>query len=72
MHYVSCNKHRKIPYKEHVCYKNWNNSSTAMESDIIVEGLNYLKDTYNIKCLRLIGDSDSKTMSRIREKVSYG
>ena len=63
---------KKIPYKEHVCYKNWNNSSTAMESDIIVDGLNYLKDTYNIKCLRIIGDGDSNTMSRIREKVSYG
>ena len=43
-----------------------------MESDIIVEGMNYLYDTFKVKCTRLIGDGDSSTMSKVREQVLYG
>lgn len=39
----------RIPDKKHVCLKNWSGPSTAMESDIIVEGLKYLEDNYKIR-----------------------
>ncbi|CAN7985916.1 unnamed protein product [Ixodes hexagonus] len=29
---------KEVPAKEHVCYKNWDKSSSAMESEIIVQG----------------------------------
>ncbi len=30
---------QKVPPENHCCYKNWNKSSSEMESDIILEGI---------------------------------
>src|SRR5277367_2806993 len=43
-----------------------------MESDIIVEGMNYLYEVGKVKCTRLIGDGDANTLSKVREQVPYG
>lgn len=65
-------KKGKIAEKKHTCYKNWEGSSTGMESDVIVEGLNYLNEVNNVKCSRIVGDGDSNTMTKIKQKVPYG
>ena len=56
----------------HLCFKNWNSASTSMESDIIVEGMNYFYEVGKVKCTRLIGDGDANTLSKVREQVPYG
>ncbi|KAJ8866904.1 hypothetical protein PR048_032766 [Dryococelus australis] len=38
----------------HVCYKNWNKSSTAMQADILVEGFRNSIDMHNLKNNKLI------------------
>lgn len=55
----------RIQPKDHVCFKNWSGPSTAMEADIIVEGMRYLEECHGIRCLRLIGDGDSSTMAKV-------
>lgn len=69
-----CEKQNETPtnVENHTCFKNWTQPSTAMESDIIVEGLNHLLEKHRIKCSRMIADGDSNIMSKIREKVPYG
>lgn len=62
----------KMMAKKHVCFRNWSGASTAMEPDIIVEGINYLEKVHNVHCTKLVGDGDSSTMSAVREKVSFG
>ncbi|XP_042912555.1 uncharacterized protein [Parasteatoda tepidariorum] len=62
----------RIEAKPHFCWRNWSGASTAMESDVIVEGLQYLETIHCIRCIQLIGDGDSNTMTKIREEVSYG
>lgn len=62
----------RIPAKDHVCSKNWTGPSTAMETDIIVEGLKYLEEVHSIRCTRLIGDGDTNLMKKVQENVSFG
>ena len=62
----------RIIMKEHICTKNWKGPSTAMESDIIVQGLNYLEKVHNIRCIKIIGDGDTNLMKKVKEEVSYG
>lgn len=54
--------------KEHECFKNWDLSSQAMESDIILEG--FLKaNEYGVRYMTLIADGDSSTYVKIQEEV---
>ncbi|GFQ67039.1 yqaJ domain-containing protein [Trichonephila clavata] len=62
----------RMEKKDHLCWKNWKGPSTAMESDCIVEGLLYLETVHHIRCTRLVGDGDSNTIAKCREKISYG
>lgn len=62
----------RIPDKKHVCLKNWSGPSTAMESDIIVEGLKYLEENFKVRCTKIIGDGDTNLMTNIQDSVSYG
>lgn len=61
-----------IEKKEHMCFKNWVGPSTGMESDAVVEGLQYLESAHKIRCTRLVGDGDSSTMAKVKERISYG
>lgn len=56
----------------HVCYKNWNNTSTSMESDIIVEGFRQSIPMHNIIYHKLIGDGDSSVLKKIILSKPYG
>ena len=58
--------------QSHNCYKNWNGSSPAMETDILCEGFRLSESQYGIRYLYVIGDGDSSVMANIRQSVSYG
>ncbi|CAG2058815.1 unnamed protein product [Timema podura] len=53
------------PAREHVCYKNWTQSATATEADIIVDGFKQSVPMYGIVYAELIGDVDSSVMKRL-------
>ncbi|GFX42953.1 uncharacterized protein TNCV_4058771 [Trichonephila clavipes] len=61
----------RIPDKNHICYKNWNGSSTGMEGNI-VERVQFLEAVHHIRCTRIVADWDSNIISSIQEKISYG
>ena len=58
--------------QQHTCYRNWNGSSSAMESDIIAEGFRLSELTHGICFLKLVGDGDSSVLATIRQRVLYG
>ena len=58
--------------REHICFKNWSGSSTAMESDAIVEGFRRSVDMHGIKYTKLIGDGDSSVHRKLIEALPYG
>lgn len=58
--------------EEHVCYKNWSGTSTAMEADIIVEGFKQSLKSNNLIYSHLIGDGDSSVMKKINLAKPYG
>ncbi|KAK3104196.1 hypothetical protein FSP39_025198 [Pinctada imbricata] len=60
---------RKVEPPSHDCYKNWTESSQAMESDIIVEGFLSAETVHGVRYMRLIGDGDSSVYGRIQEQV---
>ncbi|XP_050306168.1 uncharacterized protein LOC126743213 isoform X2 [Anthonomus grandis grandis] len=68
--YASAKNMEVIP--DHTCYKNWSNTSTSMESDIIVEGFRKSIDMYNIIYKRLVGDGDSSVYKKLIEARPYG
>lgn len=51
--------------KEHKCYKNYNGSSTAMESEILHEGFKCSIKMHNLIYKRMVSDGDSSTYSKL-------
>jgi hypothetical protein len=70
---VVCDKKREeeeeIP--EHVCFKNWSQSSQAMEADVIVEGFRKSLEDHGLIYKYLIGDADSSVFSKIQMQIVY-
>ena len=58
--------------REHCCFKNWTGSSTATESDIIVEGFNLSECMHGLRYMKFIGDGDSSVHYNIITSVPYG
>ena len=52
----------------HTCYKNWKESSQAMEADIIIEGFKNA-DNYGLRYINFVGDGDSSVHARILQDV---
>lgn len=69
-----CNrsKYKNIPVPEHQCFKNWNGTSTGMESTIILEGFCRSIEMHNLKYLKLVGDGDSSVYHKITSTRPYG
>lgn len=57
------NKDLEAP--KHVCFKNFNGSSSSMESTAIVEGFKRSIETQGLIYYRLIADGDSNTYKKI-------
>ncbi len=59
--------------EKHVCSKNWDKSSSEMETDIIVEGFKVAEKMHGIRYLRFVGDGDSSVYPSLFEGVpEYG
>lgn len=74
--YVNCSVCQKNGNSEkesppHQCFKNWNETSTAMESDIIVEGFCQSVTMHNLIYDKLIGDGDSSVMKKLTLSKPY-
>ena len=44
---------------DHQCFKNWNNSSSEMQTDIILEGFRTCQQQHDVRYTSFIGDGDS-------------
>ena len=67
-----CNQFPNGDPPEHTCYKNWNGSSSAMETDIIVEGFKKCIQHHGIKYTKFIGDGDSSVYPTLISSVPWG
>ena len=56
---------------EHVCFKNWDGTSTGMESDIILEGFKQSISIHGLKYAYLVGDGDSSVLKRLQAESPY-
>ena len=54
--------------RQHTCFKNWDESSQAMEADIILEGFLKAND-YGVRYMNIIADGDSSVFAKVREEV---
>jgi len=45
--------------KDHTCYRNWDESSSAMETNIIIDGFCQAERVHGLRYIRFIGDGDS-------------
>ncbi|XP_050390274.1 uncharacterized protein LOC126809647 [Patella vulgata] len=54
---------------DHECFKNWEESSQAMEADVIVEAFSKAEHDHSVRYMRLIADGDSSVFARIQETV---
>ncbi len=52
---------------EHECFRNWDQSSAAMENDVILEGFLQAEATHGVRYTRYIGDGDSSVMANLLE-----
>lgn len=60
---------RGLPPTQHTCYKNWDESSSQMETDIILEGFKQAERVHGVRYLRFIGDGDSSVYPTLLESV---
>ena len=54
---------RNITPDKHKCYRNWNESSSQMETDIILEGFLEAERVHGVRYTKFIGDGDSSVHS---------
>ena len=64
---VAANK--GIPPKEHKCFRNWDGSSRAMETDMIVEGFKAAESMHGLRYMRMTGDGDSSVLANVQTCV---
>ena len=58
-----------ISQEKHKCYKNWDESSSQMETDIIVEGFVKAEATHGVRYTKFVGDGDSSVYPTLLNKV---
>ena len=66
-----CSRHPEHP-PPHKCFRNWEGSSSAMESDIIVEGFKISEEKHGIRYTSFIGDGDSSVYSSLVKALEWG
>lgn len=64
-------KKQELAPKDHICFKNYDGASSAMEADIISEGFKSSVEMYGIIYARMIGDGDSSTYKKVLEAKPY-
>lgn len=58
-----------VPPDQHTCYKNWDESSSEMEPDIILEGFKQAEQVHGVRYKRFVGDGDSSVYPTLIENV---
>ena len=58
---------RGIP--DHICFKNWTESSSEMETDIILEGFIEAERVHGVRYTKFIGDGDSSVYPTLTQNV---
>ncbi|XP_060598342.1 uncharacterized protein LOC132752084 [Ruditapes philippinarum] len=62
-------KNKTVKPKSHNCYKNWSESSQAMEADIILNGFLQAETSHGVRYTKIIADGDSSVFPQLQEKV---
>ena len=60
---------RVFPLENHDCHKNWNSSSSEMETSIIVEGFLQAEKVHGVRYMQFIGDGDSSVYPSLMQNV---
>ena len=60
---------QNIPTDKHQCFKNWDASSSEMETDVIVEGFCEAERVHGVRYTTVIGDGDSSVYPTLIEQV---
>ena len=58
-----------VPLEQHSCYKNWSESSSQMEPDIILEGFKQAEAVHGVRYIRFVGDGDSSVYPMLIQNV---
>ena len=58
-----------VPQEKHQCFKNWNESSSQIESDIILEGFKRAEEDHGLRYTKFIGDGNSSVFSTLVQFV---
>ena len=58
-----------VPKEKHLCYKNWSESSSEMETEIILEGFLAAESTHGVRYTSFIGDGDSSVYPTLLSRV---
>lgn len=65
-----CEK-RGIKIPDHACFKNWDDSSSSMESDAILEGFKCSIEQHGLIYRELVADNDSSVYSKLYNSSVY-
>ena len=57
---------------QHTCFRNWEESSSAMETDIILKGFLQSEQQHGLRYIEFIGDGDSSVFPALVSGVPYG
>ena len=68
----ACNKAAGGIPPKHDCFKNWSESSSAMETDIILKRFLTSEQQHGLRYIEFIGDGDSSVFPTLVSGVSYG
>ena len=60
------------PIPDHQCFKNWNDSSSEMEIDIILEDFQTCEQQHGVRYISFIGDGDSSVYSTLISSIPWG
>ena len=58
-----------IAKDQHQCFKNWNASSSEMETDVIVEGFCEAERVHGVRYITMVGDGDSSVYPSLIQRV---
>ena len=58
-----------VPQDNHECFNNWAESSSQMESDIILEGFKQAEAVHGVRYTMFVGDGDSSVYSTLIQCV---
>ena len=61
-----------IPQEQCTCFNNWTESSSQMQTDVIVEGFMEAERVHGVLYIYFIGDGDSSVFPTLIQRVPWG